>query len=98
MILEPQKWHADIFGILRGAHFTFDPDPALLRVPDPPVCQSRLSSTIHKSTRSTCASLQDAWGILPRAPPSNVSGVPYLPVEHTEVAAALGLHAERWFS
>ena len=34
MILDAQKWHAEIFGVLRGALFTFDPDPALLHVPE----------------------------------------------------------------
>ena len=32
IIQEVQHWHSDIFDVLRAAHYTFTPDPALLRL------------------------------------------------------------------
>lgn len=32
MMLEVQQWHAEIFDVLRQTHYTFAPDPALLRM------------------------------------------------------------------
>lgn len=32
MILEAQQWHAEIFAVLRSAHFAFLPDPAVLQM------------------------------------------------------------------
>jgi len=90
IIQEVHRWHSDIFSLLRAAHYTFTPDPALLRL------QTQEYQCPFDPTGSPHTPTESPWDILPRTPPIGFSHMPCVPdllVVYAETTTAPGIHA-----